>query len=102
MKRLAVVMLVIALILIGITVVLNTCGSSSDNNAPAASDARYKITADNRIYFTNDYSQGIDKYGQYIVLNGYWSYSGSTYNYNNQSFYMSYKGYHEIKIENRN
>jgi hypothetical protein len=99
MKRLAVVFLIMAIILIGATLLLNTCDRGTGE--PSASSARYLITADNREYYTNDYSQGIDKYGQYIVLNGYWSYSKAVWKYDSQSFYLSYRGFKEVKITPR-
>jgi hypothetical protein len=99
MKRLAFVMLIIALLLVGITLLLNTCDRGSGE--PSVSDARYQITADNRVYYTSDYTQGVDKYGQYIVLQGYWVKNDSSWTYKNSNYYLSYKGYKDIQITKR-
>lgn len=100
MKRIAFIFLVIVLILIGVTVFLNTCGQSS-TEIPKSELAKYKVTADNRVYFTDEYSQGVDKFGEYVSLNGYWTKVDSTWKYVNQPLYLSYRGYKNIQIEER-
>jgi hypothetical protein len=99
MKRLAIILLVIVIILVIFTLVLRTCDRGTD--IPVTNDARYKITADNRIYYTDSYSQGTDRYGQYIILNGYWSLVKTVWKYNKSDFYLSYRGYADVKIEDR-
>jgi hypothetical protein len=99
MKRLAIAMLVIVIILVGITLLLNVCDKGTGE--PAADKALYKVIADNRVYFTNNYTKGTDRYGEYIILDGYWHLIKSEWLYDRQSFYMSYKGYKNIQIIKR-
>lgn len=100
MIKLGIVLLIIVIILIGVTVILNTCGQDS-TEIPKAELAKYKVTADNRVYFTDEYSQGVDKFGEYVSLNGYWTEVDSTWKYVNQPLYLSYRGYKNILIEER-
>ena len=100
MIKLGIVLLIIVIILIGITIVLNTCGQDS-TEIPKADLAKYQVIADNRVYFTDEYSQGIDKFGEYITLNGYWTKVDLDWKYVNQPLYLSYRGYKEIQIAER-
>lgn len=100
MIKLGIVLLIIVIILIGVTVVLNTCGQDSTEISKTEL-AKYKVTADNRVYFTDEYSHGVDKFGEYVSLNGYWTKVDSNWKFINQPLYLSYRGYKNIQIEER-
>jgi hypothetical protein len=99
MKRFSIIMLVIVLIIVAVSLLLRTCDQGTGE--PSVNEAQYSIKADNRIYYTNDYSQGIDRFGDYITLNKYWTLKGENWEYHANSFYMSYKGYKSIEIIKR-
>jgi hypothetical protein len=85
--------------MVSITLLLNTCDQGTGE--PSASEAKYLVTADQRIYFTNDYSQGVDKFGEYVTLIGYWTSVNGSWEYVNKELYLSYRGFKDVKVQAR-
>ena len=101
MKKIVLIMVVLGLAVAGIGLLLRSCDTGNATNTPATSSAKYEVRADNRIYYTNSYSQGTDKNGKYIDLLGYWFYDGNLWQYKKESLYLSYRGYKDIQIIKR-
>lgn len=99
MKKTAIVMLIIVVIIVLITLALKACDRG--NSLPSVDQAGYQVIADSRVYYTDDYEQGVDKFGQYITLNGYYLLDGEDWEYHNDRMYLSYRGYTSIIISKR-
>jgi hypothetical protein len=99
MKRIAIILLVITIIIVGVSFILKTCDQGSGQ--PGSNAARYQINADSRTYYTNSYTQGTDRYGKYITLFGYWSFDGKYWIHNSTDLYLSFRGYKSVVVVDR-
>lgn len=98
LRKIPFIMLGLVVVVIGVSFVLKSCDT---NQMPAVNSARYEIKADNHVFYTDSYSQGFDRYGQYITLLGYWQFDGTAWSYTKTSLYLSYRGYKEVLIRDR-
>ena len=99
MKTFGIVALVLVIIMVVFTFALKACDQGS--GLPTADAAQYTVAADNRLYYTNDYSQGVDKFGKYYNLNGYWYLSGQVWKHTEKTLYLSERGFSSVTVERR-
>lgn len=98
MRKAPIILLVVVLIVVGVAFVLKTCDTSGTQSKPVK--AAYQVVADSRIYYTDSYTQGVDKYGEYYILENYWDYKGESQGWRHidKSLYLSRRSYNKIDI----
>lgn len=93
MKKIALVLLGLAVFVIGTSFILKA-GDRPDL-PPATKEAQYSVRADDRYYYTNSYEIKMDKiYGQYLLLHGFWdTANGKEWIYHPVDLKLSYRAY---------
>jgi len=95
------VLIVIGAIVFGVGYLLKACNSGSEDT-PNVTKAAYKVTADNRYYFTDDYDEGKNYFGQYYTLHGYWYINDDLkWIYAKGDLTLSERGFKTLKIIRR-
>jgi len=97
MKKIPFIMLGFVVLLVGITFVFKACDQS---DTQAVIKSAYQVIADQKIYYTDSYVSGVDKYGEYYTLNGYWDYKGEAqgWRYSQDKLYLSRRAYKTLEV----
>jgi hypothetical protein len=93
MKKVALIMLIIAVVVFGIGYLLRSCESA--RAAPSISEAKWVLKAGASFYYTKNYTQGKDNFGSYVILKTYWDSAdgGKTWSYHNGDIKFSERGF---------
>ena len=104
MKRLGkflFVLIIIGIIIFGIGYLLRGCDKAS-KEVPSISQAAYKVIADGRYYFTDDYEEGKNYFGQYFILHGYYYMNDSLkWVYKSGDLTLNQRGFKILKVIKR-
>jgi hypothetical protein len=95
MKKVALVMSIILVLIVGISFLLKACNQKTE--APDIEKAGYIIHADSRYYLTDSY----DKTETHYYLNGWWDYNGTAWKHHTYRLPLLIKSYQSITVERR-
>jgi uncharacterized protein YxeA len=87
MKKVILIALIIVVVVFGIGFALKAC--EEGNEPPTIETAKYVVTADNRYYYTSEYTQTADG----ITLHGFFDKIGGTWTYHKYDLKLSNRGY---------
>lgn len=93
MKKFALVIVIIVVIILGVSFALDKINTPS-KDPPSEKEARYVVYAGNRYFYTNQYEYETQKvYGDCLIIHGYWEQVGEKWVYRSGDLSLSYHGY---------
>jgi len=104
MKKFALFMLILTLIIVGVSFLLDRCNQNEE--PPQSVDARYVVqtgaSEGHEYYYTDSYEETTSRiYGDAIVLHGYWEYDKGKWVYRVGDLQLAYRAYPRLIIRAR-